>query len=218
MDYFFKNKKIREGKAGDKMEKKSKTQKKNEVKALQELGEQLVALSRDQILSLEIPEELKQAAVKTLSMTKFGAIKRQLQYIGVLMRDLDPGPIKEALERRNLGRTMATQAFKEMETWRDKLLVGDNKNVEIFLAEYPAAQRQQLKTLIRSAARDAKINKKEKINNPVKASYRNLFKYIRTCMEAQKTQKAQEILEKALETPKAKAETPKAKTRGTRKA
>lgn len=160
------------------MEEKSRTQQKKEVQALQKLGEELVSLSRDELLTMDLPHELKQAAVDALSMKKFGARKRQLQYIGVLMRKLDPEPIREAMERRNLGRALASQAFKEMEAWREKLLKEDGRAAETFLEQYPDAQRQHLKNLIRNAARDAKSGK------PSGTAGRALFRYIRETMEA----------------------------------
>ncbi|MCD6533006.1 MAG: DUF615 domain-containing protein [Deltaproteobacteria bacterium] len=76
---------------------KSRTQKKNEVRALQRLGEQLVALPSGQLESLELPDELLTAIELTRKIRKQGAKKRQIQHIGTLMRHIDPQPIETAL-------------------------------------------------------------------------------------------------------------------------
>ena len=79
-------------------EDKSRTRKKKEDRALQHLGEQLVALSPAQLATLELPEELRTAVEFARKIKTHGARRRQLQYIGALMRHIDPQPIKSALE------------------------------------------------------------------------------------------------------------------------
>ncbi|UCD81690.1 MAG: DUF615 domain-containing protein [Desulfobacterales bacterium] len=80
-------------------EQKSRTRKKIEDRALQRLGEQLVALPSSQLESMELPEELQSAVESARKMKSHGARRRQLQYIGVLMRHIDPQPIQLALDR-----------------------------------------------------------------------------------------------------------------------
>ncbi|MFH2043819.1 MAG: ribosome biogenesis factor YjgA [Pseudomonadota bacterium] len=82
---------------------KSRTQKKNEDRALQRLGEQLVALPFSQIESMDLPEELLAAIKSVRKIKSHGARRRQIQYIGVLMRQIDPQPIEKALERIRSG-------------------------------------------------------------------------------------------------------------------
>jgi len=82
---------------------KSRTQKKNEDRALQRLGEQLVALPAVQLETMELPEELLAAIEFTRKIKNHGARRRQIQYIGVLMRQIDPQPIKTVLERIRSG-------------------------------------------------------------------------------------------------------------------
>jgi len=77
---------------------KSRTQKKNEDRALQSLGEQLVALPSGQLETMDLPEELLTAIEFTRKTKNHGARRRQIQYIGALMRQIDPQPIKTALE------------------------------------------------------------------------------------------------------------------------
>jgi len=81
------------------MELLSKTQKKKEALALQDLGEQLVKLSIDQIKSIDMPEKLVQAVILAKKLTKHTAVTRQMQHIGALMRRCDPVPIQEAIQR-----------------------------------------------------------------------------------------------------------------------
>jgi len=82
---------------------KSRTQKKNEDRALQRLGEQLVALPSGQIETMELPDELLTAIEFARKIRNRGARRRQIQYIGALMRHIDPQPIETALERIRSG-------------------------------------------------------------------------------------------------------------------
>ena len=84
---------------------KSRTQKKKEDRALQDLGEQLVALQPGQLDALELPAELLEAVEFARSIKSHGARRRQLQYIGTLMRQIDPEPVKTALDRIRSGRS-----------------------------------------------------------------------------------------------------------------
>ena len=78
---------------------KSRTQKKNEAKALQKLGEQLVALSSEQLESIDVSDDLRNAVIFAGKIKSHGAKRRQLQYIGTIMRDIDPEPIRNTLEK-----------------------------------------------------------------------------------------------------------------------
>ncbi len=82
---------------------KSRTQKKNEDRALQRLGEQLVALPPGQLETMELPEELLTAIQSARKIKSHGARRRQLQYIGAIMRHIDPQPIETALARIQAG-------------------------------------------------------------------------------------------------------------------
>ena len=78
---------------------KSRTRKKNEDRALQRLGEQLVALPSGQLESMELPDELLTAIEFARKIQKHGARRRQIKYIGALMRHIDPQLIETALDR-----------------------------------------------------------------------------------------------------------------------
>ncbi len=163
----------------NRMEKKSRTLVKHEAENLQRLGESIVNFSKDQIEGMSIPGKLKEAVIAAKSMKKFGARRRQLQYIGSIMRDTDTDAVIEAVKKISMGRDIAVRKFKKLENWRDNLVCGPDCFVEKFIQLYPAADRQHLRILIRNA-------KKEIKNNLSSKSSRSLFKYIRKIMETQR--------------------------------
>ena len=149
----------------------SKTRKKKDMTALQDLGAQLVELNADQIASMQLPESLLAAVLEAQRLNKREARRRQLQYIGRIMRDIDATPIRDRLEEwRGQGREHTAQ-LHNLERWRDELLVGDPALAR-FLHEYPGADSQKLRTLIRNARREQSTALPPK-------SYRELFRVLR---------------------------------------
>ncbi|MDP5037433.1 MAG: DUF615 domain-containing protein [Alishewanella sp.] len=150
----------------------SKSQIKREMLAMQELGEELLALSPALRAKVPLDDELKDALELADRLAKKReALRRHLQFIGRLMRDRDLEPIEQALAQiRNTNRA-ATKQFHKVETWRDRLLA-DSDAVTAFIADYPEVDVQQLRQLIRNAKREAE---KEQ---PPKA-FRELFQLIR---------------------------------------
>ena len=124
-------------------DRKSRTQKKNEARALQKLGEELVALSPEQLASIEMTDELRTAVSEAVKIKSHGARRRQLQRIGTLMRDIDPEPIQNALENIRFGDHQKLLAFKKIEKWRDELKQGNSTLIEEILNNCPDAERQQ---------------------------------------------------------------------------
>ncbi|GBD96650.1 MAG TPA: DUF615 domain-containing protein [Nitrospirae bacterium] len=153
------------------MEEKSKTQRKKEAQSLQVLGEKLVKLSIEQIKEIDLPVEIYDAVKFAKTIKKHGAIKRQMQYIGTVMRKYDPEPIREALDNIEHGNYKKAMAFKEIEEWRDELIAGNKMLMEEILEKCPDADRQQLTQLVRNAIREMENNK------PPRAS-RTLFHYL----------------------------------------
>lgn len=149
---------------------KSKTKKKREAEALQELGEQLVELPAAQIEEFDLPAEIYNAVALAKTL-KRGALRRQLQYIGTLMRKIDPAPVQEALRNIEEGNYRKAADFKEIERWRNELMVGNETLIEKILKKYPASDRQQLTQLVRNAIKERESNK------PPKA-FRLLFRYL----------------------------------------
>lgn len=128
----------------------SKTQRKKEMHALQDLGSELLTLSSERLASLDLPEPLRAAVNEAHRLKGFGARRRQLQYIGRLMREVDPVPIQARLAAWD-GTSRAHSAWlHEVERWRERLLA-DPDALADFAAERPGADLQQLHTLIRSA-------------------------------------------------------------------
>ena len=149
----------------------SKTKIKKQMLELQDLGEQLAALNKDQLKELDLPETLRDAIHEVKRITKFGAISRQMQYIGRLMRDVDPAPIIAKLEIWNGTSRQHIAWLHQVERWRDRLLEDPNALTEL-LAEHPQADAQHLRTLIRNALKEKELNKPPK-------SFREIFQVLR---------------------------------------
>jgi len=120
---------------------KSRTQTKNEDRALQELGKQLVGLSSEQLANINVPEELLEAVMVARKTRKRGAKRRQMQYIGRLMRNVDPEPIRNALENIRLGDLDKARSFHKIEQWRDAIKAGEEQVIEEILASCPDARK-----------------------------------------------------------------------------
>ena len=153
----------------------SKTKLKAEADAAQNIGKKLIDLSKDRLIKLDLPEALFDAVLEAKRLTANGAIRRQLQYLGRLMRDIDSAPIVEQLQAWEGKNTQENARFHTMERWRDRL-IAEPAALQAFLALYPQADIQQLRTLIRNAQKELVANK------PPKSS-RELFKLIRELSE-----------------------------------
>jgi len=153
----------------------SKTRRKKDMQALQDLGAQLVALNEQQLAATPLPEELRDAIEEAQRLTAHAAKRRQLQYIGRLMREADIAPIKERLEElQGRGRANTAQ-LRAIERWRDALLAGDSALAD-FLNRHPRADSQKLRALIRNARREQAAALPPK-------NYRELFRFIREFTE-----------------------------------
>jgi ribosome-associated protein len=128
----------------------SKTRRKKDMHALQDLGESLVALEPAKLAELALPERLVDAISLARSITKHEARRRQMQYLGRLMRDVDPEPIRLALERFEAMPRAERARFAAAERWRDRLLAEEAAAAE-FLAAHPDVDAAALATLVRDA-------------------------------------------------------------------
>ena len=154
----------------------SKTQRKADMDALQELGVTLTELPKSRLAVLDLPESLLDAINEFKRLTANGALRRQRQYIGSLMRQVDTAPIIEQIAIWD-GKNQAENArFHQLENWRDRL-VADAKALDAFIGLYPGAEIQTLRNLIRNAQKELAANK------PPKSS-RELFKLLREISEA----------------------------------
>jgi ribosome-associated protein len=154
------------------MEPLSRTEKKNAALSLQELGEQLVKLTNEQLRSIDLPENLFTAIQLAKKTTKHVPLLRQMQYIGTLMRKHDPSAIRELLHTIEEGNHKRTAAFKQIEAWRDELVAGNDQVLETVMSERPQADRRQLLDLVRKA-RDERSR-----NAPSPKASRALFRYL----------------------------------------
>jgi ribosome-associated protein len=153
----------------------SKTQRKKAVHELQDLGEELVALSEERLAAVELPERLRDAVVEARRITAHEARRRQMQYIGKLMRKVDAEPIRAALEAWHAQSSGRTATHKRIESWRERLLAGDIGLPEL-LREYPQADTRQLTALIRGALRERETGQPPR-------SYRALYQALRALLE-----------------------------------
>ena len=138
---------------------------------LQALGAELARLSEAQLESIELPEELREALLEAKRISSHEAKRRQMQYIGRLMRGLDAGPIRARLGEIEGSSAQATARHRRLESWRARLL-GDDEALTEFAAEHPGADLQALRTLIRNARKEAGTGK------PPRA-YRELFRALK---------------------------------------
>ncbi|MCE2572112.1 ribosome biogenesis factor YjgA [Motilimonas eburnea] len=151
----------------------SKTELKRESEALQQLGQRLVKLSPSELKQIPLSEGLADAIKLAHKISnKHEALRRQMQYIGKLMRFEDPEPIEAALDVLANKHQAATHAFHQLELQRDKLISEGDSAISELLETQPQLERQKLRQLVRQANKEAAGNK------PPKAA-RELFKYLR---------------------------------------
>ena len=149
----------------------SKTRRKAAMQELQSLGEELIALNNSQLAQLDLPEVLLDAVKQAQRITSNGAIARQRQYIGRLMREIDTAPISAMLDKWKGVNQEENAHFHQLEKLRSRLLEDDSALSE-YLTAHPDADSQQIRTLIRNARKEAAAGK------PPKSS-RELFKLLR---------------------------------------
>lgn len=143
----------------DGIEEKSKSQLKREMHELQELGEALVKLSDKELKKIPLPEELVDPIMLARRITANSGKRRQLQYIGKLMRRIDAEPIRQAYDDLKNGQRNAARKHQQVEKLRDALVNGDNTALEGVFASYPGIERQQLTQLIRQAQKEREQGK-----------------------------------------------------------
>ena len=151
----------------------SKSQRKRDADAVQKLGKDILALSHDAQKSIDLPESLSNALDDARRIRKNSALKRQLQYIGKLMRTIDIEPIQEQYLKLTNHYDKDIKVLHNLENWRDRLLQEGDKALEDLLNEAPNADRQHLRQLIRQSAKETQLKKPPK-------SAREIFKYLKT--------------------------------------
>ena len=149
----------------------SKTQIKNEMNERQALGMQLTKLAPDTLKKIGLSEELLEAVLFYKKITANGALKRQAQFIGRLMRDTDPEPIQAYLNKFKGDNAEHNAAMQRLELLRERLIESDDVLTEL-IADKPELPISELRTLIRNARREKEQNK------PPKA-FRELFQLLK---------------------------------------
>ncbi len=154
----------------------SKTRRKKDADALQQLGTDLLELPETDWTRLSLPESLIDALREMKCIHSRGALKRQRQFIGRLMRDVDPEPIQQHFEQLRQKTRRQVQAHHMLEQWRDRMIEEDDAVIEAYIQENGNADRQHLRQLVRQARKERDLNKPPK-------SARTLFRYLREMTE-----------------------------------
>jgi ribosome-associated protein len=153
-------------------QRQSKSARKREAASLQELGVQLSALPDQEIKALGLPDNLFVALRDLRRLPSHGAQVRQRQYIGKLMRSIDPLPVLAKLAERKLRHDMEIRHFQQIERWRDRLLTEPAAAIDELQQAYPQVDRAALLKLLEKAER-------ERIEQRSPVGARELFAYLR---------------------------------------
>ena len=160
------------GPSADSEENRSKSARKREAASLQELGVKLSALPDQEIKALDLPESLFVALRDLRRLPSHGAQIRQRQYIGKLMREIDPEPVLAKLAERKQRHDLEIRHFQQIERWRDRLLSEPAAALDELLQEYPHADRAALSRLLDKA-------QKERLEQRSPVGARELFAFLR---------------------------------------
>jgi len=149
----------------------SKTQRKREMHELQAIGAALVDLSASHLERMTLPDELSRAVHEARRLSSRLARRRQVQFIGRLMREIDAAPIRSQLAAVQGGSAQERARHQRLEHWRARLMADDGALTE-FAGAYAAVDLQQLRTLIRNA-------RKEQAEGRPPRAFRELFRVLR---------------------------------------
>lgn len=165
----------------------SKTQRKKRMTELQKMGEDLLSLNKKQLEQIEVPEPLLGALREYQRLpNRNEAKRRQLQFIGKLMRGSDHESIRAALEKLRTPDRQEIRRGQDIEHWGDRLLGGGEDEIQAFVETWPSAERQTLRQLLRrysQVAMTASEVEEEKSSEPAKIQRRRLLDYIKTCID-----------------------------------
>jgi ribosome-associated protein len=157
----------------------SKSQLKREMTALQKLGEELVSEPKDRVMRLPLPDDVRDAILECQTIKNHEGRRRQLQFVGKKMRGLEEeevAAVQRMLDSWRGASKADTAALHALERRRDRLLK-DDEALTALLAEYPQADVQQLRTLIRNA-------RKEQAENKAPKAYREIFQVLKELQSA----------------------------------
>jgi len=156
-------------------EQPSKSARKRAAHAAQDLGEALIALKEAQLAALELPEPLADAVRLARRITSRAGLARQRQYIGKLMRDLDPEPIRAALDARRSEDARETERFKRVENWRERLIAEGAVALEELKRWHPEIDGAQWARRVSAAQRERAADSSGKASRELFRALRALF-------------------------------------------
>jgi ribosome-associated protein len=159
----------------DDFDRPSKSQLKRDMTALQELGEELLAMPESRWEPLALPEILYDALRAAKKITAHEGRRRQIQYIGKLMRKIDPEPVRQAVATFKLGHAKDSLKLHQSERWRERLLDEDGA-LQAFIDEHAEVDIQQLRSLVRAARKDAALVPEKRSGR----AFRELFQFIKS--------------------------------------
>ena len=163
----------------------SRTDLKRESTELQKLGEALLTLRADLMTRLALPDKLVDALAEARRITNFEGKRRQMQFVGKLMRQLDPEvveAVRQTLAEQHQGSARETQALHAAEQWRERLIADDDA-VAQWINTSPGTDTQQLRALVRQARKDAPPVDKTAVSQGLaprqSRAYREIFQLVR---------------------------------------
>ncbi|MDT8398268.1 MAG: ribosome biogenesis factor YjgA [Pseudomonadales bacterium] len=161
----------------------SKSQRKRDMAALRDLGRELTEASATLLAKLTLPANLLEAIAEFKRLpNSHGAKKRQLQYIGKIMRDIDTEEIEKILEQSKNNVELQKRKFHDVENIRDQLLSGDSKVLDELISDCPDVDIQHVRQLVRQG-------RKEESEHRAPVAGRKLFRYLRETMDANQARK-----------------------------
>jgi ribosome-associated protein len=159
-------------------ERPSKTQLKQQMLELQELGHARAELPNDRLHGLELPERLLDAIIEFKRTRSHEGRRRQLQYVGKLMRGVDAEPLRAAVDAFALGSAVDAMRLHEAERWRVEL-VRDDEAITRWTQAFPDSDLQRLRALVRAARRDEAAASGQRHGR----GWRELFQFVKPHVE-----------------------------------
>lgn len=164
----------------------SKTAIKKVMHDLQALGEKLLELKPKQLKEMPIDDALRNAIDEAANIKNRNAMKRHKQFIGKLMRDIDPEPIIAQFEVFESAHQMMNKTFHHLEDLRDELIAGGNDIIGKVISEYPTVDKQKLRQLVKNAKKERERNLANVTDTSNKQG-RSLFRFLRDQEQSEKT-------------------------------
>ncbi len=162
----------------------SKTQLKREAHELQQLGRDLAEMPESRLLAVAMPENLRDAVLEMRRTRSHEGRRRQMQYVGKLMRQADAGPLREAVAQIKLGTALNSLQLHEAERWREELLADDDALTR-WANDWPESDLQQLRALVRQARQQRLAEALPGQGQRQGRAYRELFRFVSQELDSQ---------------------------------